>query len=97
MKIRLGFVSNSSSSSFILSKKNLSKEQIEKIKAHITWDGYTHHSQLSIDSTGYVWDAWNISEDEESMMGSTSMDNFPMDEFLESIGVNKMDVNFSKD
>jgi hypothetical protein len=35
MKIRSGFVSNSSSSSYIVQKKNLSEEQIDMIKNHI--------------------------------------------------------------
>lgn len=35
MKIRSGFVSNSSSSSFIVQKKYLSQEQICKIENHI--------------------------------------------------------------
>ena len=35
MKIRNGFVSNSSSSSFVIERKNLSKKQIRKIKNHI--------------------------------------------------------------
>jgi len=97
MKIRSGFVSNSSSSSFIISKKKLSEEQIQKIHDHLTWDGWTHLSQLSIDASGNAWDGWNIREDEESVFGSTGMDNFPMDAFLESIGVKDEDVKFSKD
>lgn len=36
MKIRNGFVSNSSSSSFILNKKDLTAEQIEQIKNYVT-------------------------------------------------------------
>ena len=35
MKIRLGFVSNSSSCSFTISKKGLTDEQISQIKGHI--------------------------------------------------------------
>lgn len=38
MRIRGGFVSNSSSSSFIISKDNLSPEQIKLIKTHIVSD-----------------------------------------------------------
>jgi len=37
MKIRIGFVSNSSSSSFVVSKKHLSLDQINKIKKHIEY------------------------------------------------------------
>ena len=38
MKIRNGFVSNSSSSSFIINKENLTPNQIERIKNHIEVD-----------------------------------------------------------
>lgn len=34
MKIRIGFVSNSSSSSFLIPLKNLSSKQFEKLKNH---------------------------------------------------------------
>jgi enolase len=37
MKIRTGFVSNSSSSSYIISKKNLTEEQIYMIKNHVEY------------------------------------------------------------
>ena len=36
MKTRLGFVSNSSSSSFVLTKDGMTKEQIEKLEKYFT-------------------------------------------------------------
>ena len=65
MKSRNGFVSNSSSSSFMILKKYLSPDQIRRVYEH---DGGS--------------DRWNISEDEDFLMGETSMDNFDMEEFL---------------
>lgn len=35
MKLRTGFVTNSSSSSFTIAKSNLTADQIDKIKNHI--------------------------------------------------------------
>lgn len=72
MKIRLGFVSNSSSSSFVLSKKNLTGEQIDKIYAH---------KEVAGD------DAWDISETENEIRLSTLMNNFNMLGYLVEIEV----------
>ena len=76
MKIRQGFVSNSSSSSFVINKINLSEKQIEQIKNHGSYMRYNEQS-----------DAWTIEEDEFEISGSTWMDNFSMLEYLEKINV----------
>ena len=44
MKIRQGFVSNSSSSSFVINKINLSEKQIEQIKNHGSYMRYNEQS-----------------------------------------------------
>ena len=80
MKTRNGFVSNSSSSSFIISKNVLNEIQIDAIK--------NHASNLYFKRSGCdKYDAWNISEDDLFIYGSTSMDNFDMEKFLSIIGV----------
>jgi hypothetical protein len=72
MKIRIGFVSNSSSSSFVIPLHYISAFQLEQIKNHGTQaDG----------------DAWGINVTETTVEGSTSMDNFDMHHFLYEIGV----------
>jgi len=101
MRIRNGFVSNSSSSSFIINKKNLTEEQIELIKDHFEvgkkfeemyWDGeYCHNG-----------DEWTINDDvdrdgNELINGGTWMDNFPMAKFLSLIGVEKEFVKWDDD
>jgi hypothetical protein len=79
MKIRNSFVSNSSSSSFIIKKCYLTPEQIEYIRDH-----KQHGLYFGID---YSDDYWAITEDDSSISGYTSMDNFDMSEFLDKIGV----------
>lgn len=82
MKIRNGFVSNSSSSSFVINKRYLSRHQIEQIHNHI---------EVSREWIRFDWcdEPWAIEEDEHLLVGSVWMDNFPMDEFLRRIGVDE--------
>lgn len=66
MKTRNGFVSNSSSSSFLLLKKYLTEDQINAI--------------LKYDETdlrlGNGSESWHIKEDEDVIRGFTIMDNY---------------------
>jgi hypothetical protein len=89
MKIRNGFVSNSSSSSFVIAKGFLSQYQIDKIYHHA--DNLEENENLSPDKD----DAWDITEDEYLIKGYTSMDNFDMREYLLSIGIKENQFNFS--
>jgi hypothetical protein len=79
MKNRHGFVSNSSSSSFVIRKEDISEKQIRMISNHV------EESEDMLDM--YSDDGWGIEEDEFIIKGSTSMDNFDMSEFLNRIGV----------
>jgi hypothetical protein len=42
-------------------------------------------------------DPWDLTETEHSIRGSTYMDNFNMEHFLELIGVNMEEVHFEGD
>lgn len=46
MKVRVDFVTNSSSSSFVISKKHLDEEQILAIKQHISLGKKIRYAQL---------------------------------------------------
>ena len=81
MKQRNGFVSNSSSSSFIIKPDGLSKLQIYAIKNHI-----------EIANKALEWDvhegeAWKISERNGDILLLTNMDNFDMRYFLQEIEI----------
>ena len=88
MKIRNGFVSNSSSSSFLIKKNKLDGHQIDCIKNHITvakemgWD---------IDDYDFIW---QIGEINEYIAGSTRMDNFDMVSFLNVLNIKDEDINY---
>lgn len=88
MKIRYGFVSNSSSSSFIISKMYLTPLQIYAIKNHIEVakelnEEVGYNERLYVSNS----DNWYIIDNGDTIRGFTNMDNFDMREFMRIIGV----------
>lgn len=83
MKIRNGFVSNSSSSSFVINLYDISARQLQQI------ENYAQSEMYKKQYGNYHYDCWIIYTDKElgTIRGTTSMDNFDMEEYLESIGI----------
>ena len=89
MNTRLGFVSNSSSSSFVLDKTRCTPSQLDAIRNHIEFAD-KHFFGFYTEPHN----SWDIAEKEHDMRGFTWMDNFDMQEFLEKIGVPDDAVDF---
>lgn len=88
MKIRTDYVTNSSSSSFIISKKDLTPLQIYQMR-----NFKKVAEDLKLDSYNEV-DGWYVSERNDFFLGSTIMDNFMFEDFFKAIGVDLSKVNF---
>lgn len=84
MKIRQGFVSNSSSSSFVIKTKHLTQEQIDTI-LNAYYDEWGNPTEWVV----------NHNESDGTITGSTYMDNFSFFELLQSIGVKMKKVKWS--
>ena len=82
MKVRNGFVSNSSSSSFVIKKSDLSQEEINKIINHVE-EGKEDIEFATLN------DKWDINVTKYEVRGSTGMDNFDMERFFNLIGIDK--------
>lgn len=84
MKIRSGFVSNSSSSSFIIPLYKLSEDQKDKIYNHISIAKKIDDELKSKNlEPVYEWyEEWKVKEDDFCIWCATSMDNFDLVKFL---------------
>lgn len=92
MKIRNGFVSNSSSSSFVVVKDALSCNQIDMILNYQYYiEDLFKNDEITKDEKEkfeyYDTDPWQIIEYEDFIFGETSMDNFYMSNYLDYIKV----------
>ena len=90
MKFRRGFVSNSSSCSFLISLDALYPLQIELIQNHkkVT-EWLVENSLMSPDDKCEAGEEWNITvdRDKNELRASTNMDNFDLLHFMNSLGI----------
>ena len=108
MKIRQGFVSNSSSCSFIIPKSELTESQIEAMLnvSEVAKKFNTQFGRVDIEggdffrsfAVEYFEEDWNgdrgrIWETEDMIKGVTSCDNFGMVEYMEMIGIDTTRIN----
>ena len=93
MKIRNGFVSNSSSSSFIIKKDKLTEDQISAIKDYEQIYNELPDIIKECNDLFEAAEGWNIEEGDEEIRGYTYMDNFGMFDYLRIIGISEFDID----
>ena len=91
MKIRNGFVSNSSSSSFVVFKDALTSDQKEMIYDYMSYVGFFIQLDENLKELFDYCDSdpWQITEHEDYIFGETSMDNFSMSSYFDYIKLNQ--------
>lgn len=89
MKIRGGFVSNSSSSSFVISKAHVTPAQLKLIRSHSIKAPKLVPEEVRYSRQDHTLggDAWTITENDRCIGGFTWMDNFDFFHYLVHIGV----------
>ena len=88
MKLRIGFVTNSSSSSFTIARSDLTDKQIEKIKNY-----FEAAKEVGMNDFD---DSWDIDETNFGIRGFTCMDNGDMLKFLRLIGVDRDNIEWEE-
>ncbi len=96
MKLKIDFITNSSSASFYIMREHLSVLQLDLIKNHL--EVARAIEKTAEDKPYYVewsdYDAWDIKDEGDKVVGDCSMDNFDMRWFLRQIGIEEDLINY---
>ena len=95
MKLRNGFVSNSSSSSYIINRNKINEKQLDQIINHIEVSKELNEKNHLFDFNDFDC-AWNVDVKDETILVSTIMDNFDMHDFLIAIGVKSDAIRYQE-
>jgi hypothetical protein len=105
MKVRLGFVSNSSSASFVIKRESLSEAQIKKIYDYEKCGRLKKCREEEERCEGCVPEmfeyndfGWEISQSKDEIKGCTAIDNFDMRFYLvEVVGIQMESIKYESD
>jgi hypothetical protein len=100
MKVRTGFISNSSSCSFIINRNTISEEKIEQIKQYVNCgdlDKCKESSTRCIGCRDDFWEyndqCWGIDVTEKNISCQTSMANFDLYSYITRVlEINPRDI-----
>ena len=93
MKIRKNFVTNSSSASFIIERSKISEDQLDALLDHLNYA----KNKLGWEVDKFLDFEWNIKVDNYYVKGFVIIDNFPMDDFMENIGIDLNNVSWDRE